>query len=231
MKKASLIINIILLILLISLFIYLKSMDKIVEEKNQEIEASSRYIESLKTKLLDNNLEEDHEKDRKDLKLLLEDFISKENSVNENKDIENYQNIIALEKRERFIPNVVPVTGEYEISQRFSEEHKGLDFATEIGREVFAAAAGEVVKVDYDKYFGNMVIIDHFNGYMTVYSHLAKSLTTVEAFVKKGDVIGLVGSTGNSSGPHLHFEIIHHTARINPEVMLNTKNGENNDQE
>jgi len=110
------------------------------------------------------------------------------------------------------------------LSQFFSHKHPALDFAVPLGTEVIAAASGEVLSVYEDKYLGKVVMIDHLNEYATLYAHLAKIFVTENMSVQKGEIIGLAGNTGNSTAPHLHFEILKNGENINPaEILRNLK--------
>jgi hypothetical protein len=91
---------------------------------------------------------------------------------------------------------------------RRSRWHKGIDIDLEIGDPVYAAFDGVVRIQRYNRGgFGNYVMIRHYNGVETLYGHLSKSLVKVNQSVRAGDIIGYGGSTGRSSGPHLHFEV------------------------
>lgn len=98
------------------------------------------------------------------------------------------------------------------ISRGFSGQypsHDGLDIAAPLGTEIFASADGTVVKVlESTVGDGNHVVIRHSNGYYTLYGHCSELIAVEGTEVKQGDVIAKVGSTGNSTGPHLHFELI-----------------------
>ena len=109
-----------------------------------------------------------------------------------------------------------PVSGQ--ISQRYVWYHKGLDISNRAGPGVLAADSGRVVQAGWPDNFGygNRVLIDHGNGYQTLYAHLA-SISVVEGqTVNRGDVIGIMGSTGRSSGTHLHFEVRENGAALDP---------------
>lgn len=98
-----------------------------------------------------------------------------------------------------------------------STDHKGTD----IGRvgynsQVFASKAGTVIVSQYSRSYGNYVVISHGSGNTTLYAHLSSRKVKVGAKVSQGQVIGITGSTGNSTGPHLHFEIVENGVRINP---------------
>lgn len=98
-----------------------------------------------------------------------------------------------------------------------SKNHKGTD----IGRvgynsKIYAAKAGTVIVSQYVRSYGNYVVISHGAGNTTLYAHMSSRIAKVGDKVKQGDVIGITGSTGNSTGPHLHFEITENGVRINP---------------
>lgn len=84
--------------------------------------------------------------------------------------------------------------------------HSGIDFAAEEGAEVYAVAGGIVTTADYDVEKGNYVVLDHGGGLETEYQHMKSLLVSAGQSVVQGQVLGYVGSTGNSTGPHLHFE-------------------------
>jgi len=98
-----------------------------------------------------------------------------------------------------------------------STNHKGTD----IGRvgytsSIYAAKAGTVIVSQYSSSYGNYVVVSHGSGNTTLYAHMSSRKVSVGQTVKQGDVLGITGSTGNSTGPHLHFEITENGVRINP---------------
>lgn len=94
------------------------------------------------------------------------------------------------------------------INTSFSVSHTGWDIDLELGDTVSAASAGRVRYVGYDRRgYGNVVVVRHPSGLETLYAHLQRPLVEVSQDVTAGDVIGLGGSTGRSTGPHLHFEV------------------------
>ncbi len=97
-----------------------------------------------------------------------------------------------------------------------SRMHEGLDFTAPRGTPIYASANGVVKTAGVHNGYGNTVIIDHQNGYETLYAHMSKINARSGATVKRGQVIGYVGSTGLSSGPHLHYEIKKDGVKINP---------------
>ena len=95
--------------------------------------------------------------------------------------------------------------------------HAGMDFAASTGTPIFATGDGIVVKADYDNGgYGNHVRITHGYGYLTLYGHMSKIKAKAGLKVKRGDIIGYVGSTGKSVGPHLHYEVHKNNEAINP---------------
>ena len=96
------------------------------------------------------------------------------------------------------------------------EMHKGLDVATRTGTAVIAPADGLVVFSGREGGFGNMVIVDHGYGITTKYAHLSSAEAKMSQKIKRGDILGRVGNTGRSTGPHLHYEIVVNGVSINP---------------
>ena len=101
--------------------------------------------------------------------------------------------------------------------RRWGVMHKGIDLATSSGTPIKASDGGTVVYSGYNKGgYGNMVKIDHGNGYQTIYAHNSKNAVSVGQKVAQGEVIAYVGSTGNSTGNHVHFEILKNGVAQNP---------------
>lgn len=94
--------------------------------------------------------------------------------------------------------------------------HQGMDFTAPTGTEIYATGNGRVTFVGWRQGYGNTVIVDHGFGYETLYAHLYKSLTRVGQQVKRGDIIALVGNTGKSTGPHLHYEVHFKGSAVDP---------------
>ena len=112
------------------------------------------------------------------------------------------------------------------ISQHYGHNgHKGVDICTRgtgstMGKEIRAAADGVVYSAEFHKSWGNNVYINHGNGVYTRYAHCSKMIVSAGDQVKQGQVIAYVGNTGNSFGPHLHFEVWVNGTRTNPEVWI-----------
>ena len=99
--------------------------------------------------------------------------------------------------------------------------HKGVDFAGRAGSEVVAVASGVVIWSG-DRYgYGQMVEINHGNGYVTRYAHNSENLVAVGDTVKRGETIAVMGSTGRATGPNLHFEVLHNGRVVNPLSYVN----------
>lgn len=98
--------------------------------------------------------------------------------------------------------------------------HAGIDFAAPCGSPVYAAAAGRVSAANYSTSAGNLVHIEHGGGLQTKYFHLQRSVVGVGAQVAQRQLIGYVGSTGNSSGCHLHFEVRTNGRAVDPAYAL-----------
>jgi len=97
-----------------------------------------------------------------------------------------------------------------------SAYHQGVDIRGRAGSDVKVTANGIVKKENYDRGNGRYVLVDHGNGFITKYAHLKKSLVQKGDTVERGQVIGLVGSTGRSTGPHVHYEIHYDDKILNP---------------
>ncbi len=102
-----------------------------------------------------------------------------------------------------------PFTGKQEF-------HRGVDFAGKYYSNVVAVAGGVITEAEDRSGFGNLVEIDHGNGYITRYGHNEKITVEIGQTVKKGQVIAKMGSTGRSTGPHVHFEVLKNGARVDP---------------
>jgi hypothetical protein len=100
------------------------------------------------------------------------------------------------------------------------QRHNGLDLAAPAGTEVYAARAGRVVKTGTDPVYGNYILIAHEDDWVSLYGHLSAFLVEANSHVTRSSPIGKVGSTGQSTGPHLHFEIRKNGAALDPGKML-----------
>ena len=133
--------------------------------------------------------------------------------------------ILAKELKEQIHPEGRPVSGGF-ISSYFGERedpfsgheayHKGVDFAGTAGSNVVAVAAGVVTWAGERTGYGNLVEINHGDGYVTRYAHNERTLVKVGETVKRGEAVALMGSTGRSTGPHVHFEVIRNGRQVDP---------------
>jgi murein DD-endopeptidase MepM/ murein hydrolase activator NlpD len=133
--------------------------------------------------------------------------------------------ILTRELKEEIHPEGRPVSSGY-ISSYFGERadpfdgreafHKGVDFAGSLGSDVVAVAAGVVTWSGERSGYGKLIEINHGDGYSTRYAHNERTLVAVGQTVKRGEAIALMGSTGHSTGPHVHFEVLHNGRQVDP---------------
>ena len=124
-------------------------------------------------------------------------------------------------------PIILPVEGW--ITQQFNDDttqtkatHPGIDIAAEEGVDIKAPAPGTVFEVKEDQYYGNMIVIKHDNGLITRYGHCAKVFVAQNDKVERGQTIAVVGNTGHSTAPHLHYELIRNGKNINPMEFISS---------
>lgn len=120
----------------------------------------------------------------------------------------------------------LPLRGNFRLTSKFgprntgisgaSSYHRGIDLAAPSGTPIYASMAGTVIKSGSASGYGLVIYINHANGVQTRYGHCSKLLVKNGAKVKQGDLIALVGSTGVSSGPHVHFEVRVNGTAVNP---------------
>lgn len=113
--------------------------------------------------------------------------------------------------------NGVVVSG---FGMRWGRLHEGIDISAATGTPIWAAAAGTVIHAGWLGGYGNLVVLDHGNGLATAYAHASAILVVLGQQVSQGETIALVGSTGNSSGPHLHFEVRVNGVAVDPLLYL-----------
>jgi murein DD-endopeptidase MepM/ murein hydrolase activator NlpD len=144
----------------------------------------------------------------------------------------SYQEIMKLaKKQDQFLaglPAIQPVDNKdlkrmasgfgYRIHPiyRVARMHTGLDFTAPIGTEIYATGDGVVKSPDGGSGYGLHIVIDHGFGYQTLYAHMSRMAVRPGTKVKRGQIIGYVGNTGVSSGPHLHYEVIKNGEKVNP---------------
>lgn len=169
------------------------------------------------------------------LKIILEDKIRSNNKIKSKKYITyQRQNIkrkridYLRKKRLRFRwPLIGRVTSEFGVrrspSSRRMEFHTGIDIAARAGKKFVAAEDGKVIFVGRKGGYGLTIIIQHAKGYKTLYAHSLVALVRKGQYVKKGQVIGRIGTTGVTTGPHLHFEIRKNEVAIDPATLINKR--------
>jgi murein DD-endopeptidase MepM/ murein hydrolase activator NlpD len=140
-----------------------------------------------------------------------------------------------LEKRlaSLMVPNSRPVDGPVGSGFGFRTDpfsgraalHTGLDFPSDVGTSINAAAGGVVLLTEFHPQYGNVIELDHGKGLVTRYAHTSKVLVKAGDIVRRGQLIGLVGTSGRSTGPHLHFEVLVDGVPQNPAKFLALGNG------
>jgi murein DD-endopeptidase MepM/ murein hydrolase activator NlpD len=147
--------------------------------------------------------------------------------------VQSFTEITAMvknkEKLLRAIPAIQPVSNKnlkrvasgfgYRIDPLYKDSrlHAGLDFSAPTGTPIYATADGEVQIAGFNTDgYGNKVVINHGYGFQTLYAHMVRVIARVGQSIKRGEVIGYVGSTGKSTGPHLHYEVIKRGTKVDP---------------
>jgi len=156
------------------------------------------------------------------LKIILDNLSKIKEGVNVTSSLEETEQ--KLRKYIDSMPTLWPVSGR--ISSGYGERkdpftnrksfHEGIDIAADYGQEIKAAGSGKVIFAGWDNLYGRTVIIDHGYGIKTLYGHTSKIAVNVNQEVKKGDLIAYVGSSGRSTGAHLHFEVHLNGTPVNP---------------
>lgn len=116
-----------------------------------------------------------------------------------------------------------PTSGGYissNMGNRWGEFHRGIDIARPSNYNITASDNGVVTFAGWDGTYGQKIVVDHNNGYETLYAHLSEIKVTVGQVVPQGSIIGIMGSTGNSTGTHLHFEVHKNGSYVNPLTLL-----------
>jgi murein DD-endopeptidase MepM/ murein hydrolase activator NlpD len=136
----------------------------------------------------------------------------------------------ALQTRLNHTPSIWPTKGWHTSGYGMRDDpftgmrqmHRGIDVANHVGTPVIATADGKVVRINKNRGLGRIVTIEHGYGFRTRYGHISKATVKVGQRVKRGDVIALMGSTGHSTGPHLHYEVLRNGQGLNPmDYILN----------
>lgn len=204
----------------------LNQLEKQKQQKEQELNEISRLVEELnnqyknlssdKLSIHDEivKLYEDNEKLKDEQKKYMEELNKQNKKAKSDVKYGKYIKPVPGKITSRFGKRVHPITGK-------ESSHTGIDIASPMGEGVKASLGGEVVSAGwYSGVYGNVVIINHGNNIQTFYGHLSKVLVKKGEKVRQGDIIGKVGSTGASTGPHLHFEIYVNGERVDPERRI-----------
>ncbi len=151
----------------------------------------------------------------KDIKISSREEIPSNVSLNSYKLTEKIINpVIDGKITSEFGTRIHPITNELTF-------HAGIDIAADKGSPIYAAFDGKVIVADYDEWNGNFIKIKHEDDIMTVYCHCDSLNVKKGEVIRAGEVIGYVGSTGSSTGPHLHFELRIGNVSFNPQIALN----------
>ncbi len=201
----------------------------LVEEKRAGIEAEKRVLSSKKEELDEQKAEADAllSQIAADKAVLQQEQVKIDKEMQKAREVMDA--IIAAKTAPSESKNHVegawrwPAPGYKRISSKFgwrswsNSWHKGIDIAAPMGANIIASKAGTIVTSSYDANgYGNYIIVDHGGGYLSVYAHLKSKLVSVGQNVNSGQTIGYCGSTGRSTGPHLHFEIRVNGSAQNP---------------
>ena len=141
-------------------------------------------------------------------------------------DLEYYREIV------QYVPFVKPVWsywltspfgGRADPFNKKQARHKGVDLASRTGNKIKTMAKGKVTRAEYAGGYGNLVEVDHGNGFKTKYAHMNKIYVKKGEHLEAGDVVGEVGSTGRSTGPHLHYEVLYRGIQVDPMPFMKAK--------
>ena len=202
--------------------------DEVVNVSEKEIETSSESVTKVETTTDEEN--NDIEQATKEETMLAAEITAKggkDYAVKNNNDVPSNVSVNNYSLNQRMVNPVIgnitsdfgirnhPITGEL----RF---HAGVDIAASKGTPIYSSFDGTVVTSSYNKWNGNYLKIKHDNDIMTVYCHCEKLKVNKGDKVRAGDIIATVGSTGSSTGPHLHFEFRINNISYDPEIALKT---------
>jgi len=146
----------------------------------------------------------------------------KENTLIDSSIINNYNLTDIYIKDVSLVPNIMPVEGIVTngINLKSNPPHNGLDIAAKFNSNVYSAQKGLIIFAEHLDELGSTIIIAHPNNYYSLYSHLNKIFVSKREYVKSNYPIGTIGESGNSDGPHLHFEIWENSNIIDPREII-----------
>lgn len=208
--------------------------DMVITYKYYNILLDDEVVDSVDTNEQAQTLIDEFKKDDEELNLTIEEKVTTNAEEIKTDEVEVAKNNLKekIEENSNVIGEVQgiklavkPVEGiissRYGVSSRIrSSTHTGLDIAASSGTPIKVVSDGTVISAAYTGSYGNLVKISHGNGVETWYAHTSKMYVTKGQSVKAGDVIAAVGSTGNSTGAHLHFEIRINGNHVNPENYI-----------
>ena len=200
-------------------------------EQVNTLEEAQELVENIKEKkqedidlsIVEKYTQNEEEVQTKELEVAKTEVQEKITEVQKQKEVEEQEKNKPCWKG--IILAVLPITGtissRYGVSSHLRKStHTGLDIAAASGTPIKVVSSGTVTFASYNGSYGNLVKVDHGNGVETWYAHTSKMYVTVGQKVSAGDIIAAVGSTGNSTGPHLHLEIRINGQHVNPQNYL-----------
>jgi len=195
-------------------FSFLWSQGTLVAEEKKLVESNNTAQENATEKLLANT------------EKMIEQLILQIESESENGDRSNPTSYSAS------IPNIRPLIGAITSAFGFRLHpiyndirfHSGIDFSAAEGTRVHSTGDGVVAFSGYDRGYGQKITINHGYGFKTIYAHLSKSLVRQGERVSRGEIIALSGNTGDSTGPHLHYEVKKNNVTVNPTAYFLDEN-------
>ncbi len=193
---------------------------------NQALKSKGLYFNALANSKRKNNSGGPYIPDRRNLvkDKKIDDKIS---AIFKNyDDLEYYKEVV------QYIPMGKPVWSYWVTSQYGTRSdpfngkrarHKGMDLASRTGNKIKVKAKGKVTRAEFAGGYGNLVVVDHGNGFQTKYAHMHKIYVKKGQYVEYDDTLGEVGSTGRSTGPHLHYEVLYMGKNVDPMPFLKAK--------
>lgn len=198
-----------------------------IKALNQKVSSQEKYIETIRKVLSGEQIEDTTTSSLPDVADVSPADINSEPSENERELAEKVKDDLrsgSVKKTDKNVPYFsVPVKGI--VSQKFDlKNHPAVDVVTTKNQTVLACLSGTVIYSGYTQKDGFVLIIDHANGYVSVYKHTKAVLKKSGSKVQLNDAIAIVGNTGeNSSGPHLHFELWYNQSAVDPQIYMDFK--------
>lgn len=190
-----------------------------IKEKNDQKELSLTIVEKYTEKVEEIKTEELEIAKTNSIEKVANQLLEEQKGKEEEERIKNLPQINGIKLA--VSPVSGTITSRYGVSSRIRKStHTGLDIAAKTGTPIQAIADGTVTCASYQGAYGKLIKIDHGNGVVTWYAHTSKMYVKAGQKVTAGDTIGAVGSTGNSTGPHLHLEIRINGVHVNPQRYL-----------